>query len=91
MAPRESALDDASRAADDAHAAMFIEEICLDGFKSYAKRTVISGFDEKCACARDDGVTMRTRMVTVVGDDASRNDGLTNVLVSCVQLTRSRD
>lgn len=26
---------------------MFIEEIILDGFKSYSTRTVISGFDPK--------------------------------------------
>jgi len=26
---------------------MYIEEVCIDGFKSYAKRTVISGFDEQ--------------------------------------------
>ena len=24
---------------------MYIEEVCLDGFKSYAKRTVVPGFD----------------------------------------------
>ena len=26
---------------------MYIEEICIDGFKSYAQRTVVSNFDEK--------------------------------------------
>lgn len=26
---------------------MYIEEVCIDGFKSYAKRTVISGFDDQ--------------------------------------------
>ena len=24
---------------------MYIEEVCIDGFKSYAKRTVVPGFD----------------------------------------------
>ena len=33
--------------ARDPHAAraMYIEEVCIDGFKSYAKRTVVPGFD----------------------------------------------
>ena len=25
--------------------AMYVKEICLEGFKSYATRTVVSGFD----------------------------------------------
>ena len=25
---------------------MYVEEVCLDGFKSYAQRTTVSGFDE---------------------------------------------
>ena len=33
--------------ARDPHAAraMYIEEVCIDGFKSYAKRIVVPGFD----------------------------------------------
>jgi hypothetical protein len=33
--------DDDERTKD----AMYIEEVCIDGFKSYAKRTVVPGFD----------------------------------------------
>lgn len=36
-----------SRKAEDERTndAMYIEEVCIDGFKSYAKRTVVPGFD----------------------------------------------
>ncbi len=37
--------DPLSRCAPPPHHPMFIEEIIIDGFKSYATRTVVSGFD----------------------------------------------